>query len=325
VKANNDPNLLRWLRAAGAQFDCASVREMRDVLRIGAQPADILYAQPCKKANDVRMAQKLGVPVTVVDSVEEVLKLAEGQWRGGVLIRLMVPDAGSAQPFSRKFGAPMAWVPDILSALKATRQRHMGWSFHVGSGCAAPEQYWRAIELCAEGAAKANAHTEIVDVGGGFVPDPEIFAASAAAIRHARPLFPVSTRWIGEPGRFFCGPVAEAEIRVIGKKPALDGHGFRYTVDESVYGLFSNIPFDGFQPAFELLDAEAPRRPRVPSTLFGRTCDSADCLAVDVDLPELYVGDRLRVPNMGAYTVVSASEFNGFPKAKRIYKTDCLE
>jgi ornithine decarboxylase len=48
--------------------------------------------------------------------------------------------------------------------------------------------------------------------------------------------------------------------------------------------------------------------------IFGRTCDSADVLADRVFLPRLSVGDRLHVDDMGAYTFVSSSEFNGFPK-----------
>ena len=96
--------------------------------------------------------------------------------------------------------------------------------------------------------------------------------------------------------------------------------GWRYTVDETIYGSFSNIPFDGQKLKYRLLAADAAERPRVRATLFGRTCDSADCLAADIELPELRLGDRLAVASMGAYTVVSASEFNGFPCPKRMYQ-----
>lgn len=291
---------------------------MSDVRRAGADLRNVIYAQPCKTARDVRRADSLGVPLTVVDSPEEVEKLRG--WRGGVLIRLAVPDAGSAQPFSRKFGAPAAWVPDILHALQSAGQRHVGWSFHVGSVCGDASQYTRAIEMCAEVATYRGANTGVVDIGGGFVPAVEEFRAAAAAIRGAQCLFPSTTRWIGEPGRFLSGPVARAEIRVIGKKRALSGDGWRYTVDESVYGLFSNIPFDGFRPRFELMSPWSHFRPMARATVFGRTCDSADCLAENVELPELFVGDTLSVENMGAYTVVSASEFNGFPKPRLVYQ-----
>jgi ornithine decarboxylase len=300
------------------RYDCASVREMTDVCKLGAKASDIIYAQPCKQVADLVAATRLGIPNTVVDSVEEVSKLAAANWKGGTLIRLMVPDAGSAQPFSKKFGAPIEWVPDILRELRRVGQRHVGWSFHVGSGCRAPTQFRSALELCAEGAAMDGASTKIVDIGGGFVPDKQQFSDTAAVIRNAMHLFNPATRWIGEPGRFFAAPSAAAEIEVVGKKPRLDGKGWRYTVDESVYGMFSNIPFDGFRPAFSLIGRTEMRVAR--STVFGRTCDSADCLVEDELLPVLEVGDRLRVDNMGAYTIVSASEFNGFPQARRVYE-----
>jgi ornithine decarboxylase len=317
VKANNDPMLLRWIAGAGCAFDCASIREMHDVARTGVPADRIIYAQPCKTAADVQQANWLGVPNTVVDSPEEVEKLKKGEWSGGVLIRLLVPDAGSAQPFSRKFGAPIEWVPDILRELRAASIQHVGWSFHVGSVCSVPQQFARAIELCAEGDKMAGRPAAIVDVGGGFVPDEAAFAAAARAINESHHLFPRSTRWIGEPGRFFCAPAVDATVKVIGKKRRVDGSGFRYTLDESIYGIFSNIPFDGFRPTFEVPGSAG--RPRARATIFGRTCDSADCIVEDAEMPELHVGDRLTVREMGAYTIVSASEFNGFPRPQCIY------
>jgi diaminopimelate decarboxylase len=55
------------------------------------------------------------------------------------------------------------------------------------------------------------------------------------------------------------------------------------------------------------------------STLFGPTCDPIDCIARDVLLCELEVGDWLYFTNMGAYTVASASPFNGFKACPTTY------
>lgn len=296
---------------------------MHAVRRAGASPAtDIVYANPCKAVADIKIAQRAGVPLTVVDSPEEVVKLASGGWKGGVLIRLMVPDAGSAQPFSKKFGAPLSWVPEILHLMRAAPGiTHRGWSFHVGSQCGKPSQFRQAIEMCVEAGAETGADTGpmIVDIGGGFVPG-ESFAAAAAVITDAQRLFPSDTRWIGEPGRFLSSPVCELEVEVIGIKRRMDPGGWRYTVNESIYSALSNVPFDGGVPVYRLLAPDAAERPRVRATIFGRTCDSADCLANDVEIPELRVGDRLAIADMGAYTVVSGSEFNGFAGPRRIYE-----
>jgi len=318
IKCNNDPQLLSWLFRAGANFDCASPSEIQQALGAGAGPKQIIYAHPCKSSYDICMARELGIRTTVIDSPEEAIKLGKTGWTGSTLVRLMVPDSGSKQPFSKKFGAPLSWIPEIIDVLANYGIPLAGWSFHVGSMCKEPRQFSKAIELCAEAhALNPDKGPTIVDIGGGFVPD-ESFESAAAEIRSSFRHFPQSTTWIAEPGRFLATPVITLEVPVIGVKRR-EGGGFRYTIDESVYGAFSNIPFDGQKPTYELIDP-SDRRPLVNATLFGRTCDSADCLEEDIEIPELRVGDWLRVSNMGAYTLVSSSEFNGFPLAKRIYE-----
>jgi ornithine decarboxylase len=320
IKCNNDQRLLTWLFKEGVRFDCASPTEMLQAFRAGASPSHIVYAHPCKSTADIQKANRLHVPTTVVDSPEEVDKLVEGGWAGGALIRLMVPDSGSLQPFSKKFGAPVPWVRSIAERLAAARIPHHGWSFHVGSLCTKPAQFSQAIELCAAAQDLVRSPGPMtVDIGGGFVSEPDAFAAAAAEIRGAIRHFPADTRWIAEPGRFFATPVVRLEVQVIGAKKRNDMSGWRYTVDESLYGAFSNIPFDGQRPVFKLVGDD--ERPKVRATLFGRTCDSADCLAEDIELPELRTGDWLSVDDMGAYTLVSSSEFNGFPLARREYIT----
>ena len=325
VKSNNDMQLLRWIHKEGLHFDCASPREIRQALKTGAPAEHIIYANPCKSHEDIKTATQLGALTTVVDSPEEVQKLLEagyGAHQSKVLIRLKVPDAASAQPFSRKFGAPLSWIPDILDLINSSHGRiqHVGWSFHVGSLCSQAKQFSGAIELCADATAIARKDPEIVDIGGGFITDHYQFAKAAAEIRHAQRFFPKTTRWIAEPGRFISSPVATLHVTVIGvKNRSSTSEGKIYTIDDSVYGTFSNIPFDGQKPIYRLMAPDAASRPRQMATLFGRTCDSADCLADNIELPELKVGDVLEVENMGAYTMVSASYFNGFPMPKRSY------
>ena len=68
--------------------------------------------------------------------------------------------------------------------------------------------------------------------------------------------------------------------------------------------------------------AEAPHN----STLWGPTCDSADCVYKDVPLPALRNGDWLMFPNAGAYTVAGACDFNGieFTSPTKFYiYSDC--
>lgn len=338
VKYNNDPVMMRWMTEIFPDmgFDCASEREINDVLPV-CDPSKIVYAQPCKKQTDIKIAQAKGVSLTVADSVEELEKLAEADWKGEILVRMLVPDGGSKQPFSKKFGAPLQWVPKMYEVAKAHNLKMTGFSFHVGSECENASQYPRAVEECKKAqeiAKKYGYKFQTMDIGGGFLPDKEKFTIVAREIKYARKsiLSDPNINWIAEPGRFLAGPTHTLYTTIIGKKPVWPEPFYdsepkwRITIDESVYGCFSNIPFDHQKPVMELLPGGKPEtryiRKTRPTIVFGRTCDSGDCIGTDILLYEPQVGDKLRVQNMGAYTTVTASEFNGFPKAEKIYEME---
>lgn len=320
-------------------FDCASEREIREVMDVlegnkKAVKQKILYAQPCKKHEDIQIAQAKGVQTTVADSVEEILKLGNAKWNGSVLVRLLVDDAGSKQPFGKKFGAPAEWLPAMFQVARAHNINMTGFSFHVGSECEDPKQYYNAIAKTAEAAAVARKYgfnTHTIDIGGGFLPHESSFGAIATQVKASRTRFFGSTygssvRFIAEPGRFLASPTHTLYTPVIGKKPVYPppktnaDPAWRITIDESVYGAFSNIPFDGQKPVLERLRGASKGEEKRPTTIFGRTCDSGDTIGTHVPLYDVQEGDVLVARNMGAYTTVTASEFNGFPKAKKVYE-----
>jgi len=89
-----------------------------------------------------------------------------------------------------------------------------------------------------------------------------------------------------------------------------------YYLSDGVYGSFNNIVFDHAQPSPATFKSSDVTR---KSCLFGPTCDSIDVICKDIDLPELEIGDWLYFMNMGAYTVASASSFNGFKPPNAFY------
>ncbi len=333
VKCNPDRDLLRVLAKHGAGFDCASEREINEVAAVLGQTKSltklsdhVIYANPCKSLRDVNAAHNLGSPNTVVDSFEEVEKLAQIGWKGGSLVRLLVEDGGSAMPFSSKFGISEKSAGGIARYAKARGIPLKGVSFHVGSGCKDPHQYKNAVKMSMSVLKdlKENGHeADILDIGGGFMPNIQEFEHSSRILRQALGtlLIDKKIKVIAEPGRYFATDAFDLFVQVIGKKPALSGRAdeWRYTIDESLYGQFSSIPFDQQKPVWmrvpqEFSEVDKKPRRRVKGTLFGRTCDSLDMIAKANDMEDLEVGDWLWFPHMGAYTSVTASEFNGFPK-----------
>ena len=313
VKCNPETSLIEALSVAGVGFDCASSKEIHIVTNKVNNP-DIIFANPCKKREDILFAMDAGIGLTVVDSKEEVHKLAECGWRGSSLIRIMVNDVGSRMPFSSKFGAHLRQALDIYKYSEILEQKVAGISFHVGSGCQDVNQYYDAImnanSIISQLEHRSGAKDYIINIGGGFEADS--FFKAAHSIRRSRGFIPFSTRVIAEPGRYFAANYQDLFVKVIGKKNS--AKGFRYTIDESLYGQFSCIPFDQARPTWIRVrnEGEGSRR-KVHGILYGRTCDSLDMIAMG-DSEELEEGDWLWFPNMGAYTSVTSTEFNGFPK-----------
>ena len=320
VKCNPEPILLQSLLNRGTHFDCASIREVNDIRQslsssnhLGTR---ILYAHPMKSERDIQTIDTLGIKTTVVDSIEECKKLEACKWKGDAYLRVAVGDKGSKMPFSAKFGASQSEV-DLIA--RESKIHLSGVSFHVGSGCQDPKQYMNAVDyvssVVCNSLRKYGHSPKVIDIGGGFSANHVEFEPAAAAIREGLKYISKDCKVIAEPGRYFAQPSQDLFVKVIAKKRGQNGTGWRYVIDESLYGHFSCIPFDHQTPAwFRVPDSTGTqKRDKSEAILFGRTCDSLDVIAKGV-MENLEVGDWLYFPLMGAYTSATASEFNGFPK-----------
>jgi ornithine decarboxylase len=104
-------------------------------------------------------------------------------------------------------------------------------------------------------------------------------------------------------------------------------NGFRYYVNDGVYGTFNAVICDHrdkMEPALildfggKIIDSSTAEK--FESSVWGNTCDGIDKICNSVILPDIPVGSWLVFTNMGAYTTSAASAgFNGFPIAKKYY------
>ena len=61
--------------------------------------------------------------------------------------------------------------------------------------------------------------------------------------------------------------------------------------------------------------AEESHEQRYRSVIWGPTCDSADKIMDNYVTPELQVGDWFLFTNIGAYSISTSTDFNGFERA----------
>lgn len=99
-----------------------------------------------------------------------------------------------------------------------------------------------------------------------------------------------------------------------------------YFVSDGIYGSFNCILYDHPTLDPHVLHMHPPSDnsdpgATAPGTVFGPTCDGMDKILEHVQLPAMQPGDWLLFPNMGAYTIAGACNFNGFDAmgARRFY------
>jgi ornithine decarboxylase len=314
VKCNPTPQILEELAKQGSSFDCASPAEIQQVLDLGVEPERILYANPCKRVEDIQFAKKCGVTRTTFDSVCELKKLAkvhedETVLRPELLLRIRADDPSARCNLGVKYGAEEHEWDVLLFTARTLGLDVIGISFHVGSFASNPGVFeagvakaTRALELARE----FGYDPHIIDIGGGFSSVSGLPKTIKA---------PKGVELIAEPGRFFVERVMDLYTPVIGTK------GSGLTISESLYGAFNCILFDHAQPRVKEVRDEnwnIIHGGNVPRTIFGSTCDGGDLIYKEYDLPEgTDLGSWIVWENMGAYTCAAATRFNGIPFCAR--------
>jgi ornithine decarboxylase len=336
VKANSDPEIIKTLFDEGASFDVASFPEFQAVHKHIAHWPDkkrfayiwdrIIFSNTIK---DVETLQHLRPyrPLVAFDNEDEIKKIKRHCNTAGLILRLTVSDTGSVVELNSKFGVAPAEANDLIEKAFALGLTVEGLSFHVGSQCMNPDNYVEALHTAHEIFVTANRRRSgsqkklnLIDLGGGYpaaydkdVPKFEKLARMInSEIAH---LFPEKTTEIlAEPGRFIVATAGTLVSKIIGRAWR-DDKRF-YHINDGLYHDFSGVVFDHWTPNFQAFKQGR----RETCAVVGPTCDSFDKVSLHENLPaNLEYGDLLYTVNIGAYSCVSATHFNGFPPARVVH------
>lgn len=346
VKSNSDPKIVKTLFDMGASFDVASLPEfhlVRENIK-NMLPKDqqefiwekIIYAHPIKIIKTLHELEPYK-PLVTFDNLDELEKIKKHCPSAGIVLRLEVSNEGSVVDLSSKFGASREDAVNLAVKAFEMGLNIEGLSFHVGSQCTNFNNYMKALDLASyvfdevkkRGYKIANPKTgkRILDIGGGFPAeeyDSSImsFEELAKKLREEiNRLFPNDIEIVAEPGRFLVANACTVVVNIIGRAFR---HGITsYYIDDGVYGTFSGQLFD-----HQIYTLESFKNgEKEKCIIFGPTCDGFDTVSPSTNdkkypygnLPKMELGEFLFVNNMGAYTLASASNFNGFPIAKVVY------
>lgn len=344
----------RWAHEEGLRIDTATGGELAVALRAGVPGADVGLHGNNKSDAELDRALAAGVGRIVIDSLDEVDRVAEAVLRRArvgdgavepapVMVRVTTGvHAGGHEYIStahedQKFGLSVTGGT-ALEALEAVLRRPelnlLGIHSHIGSQILDPSGFEvaarRILALRAELAARTGTLVGEVDLGGGYgiaylpgeVPlDPARVAKDTArtVAEACAELGTAVPRISIEPGRAVVGPTTLTLYTVGTVKPVVvDADGAETTrTYVSVDGGMS----DNLRPALygarytAAVVSRTGEAGTVLARVVGKHCESGDVVVHDVDLPaDVRRGDLLAVPATGAYGRSMASNYNQVPR-----------
>jgi ornithine decarboxylase len=313
VKANPHPELLRIFKEEGLCFEIASIAELDAMIDLGTDLDTVFYSNPIKSPASVKRAAAAGIKWYVVDTPEEVEKIARIKPDAKLYLRIEVSNEGSVFPLTRKFGAKPSGIPAVINAAKSNGMALTGVTFHVGSQCNNIANWTKGINAV-KGVFTQLEHNgwtpELLNIGGGYplllsTDDPTI-EEIGMSINEQLKSIPDSVQIMGEPGRFLVGSAGCLVTQVIGLATR-DEQRWVY-LDTGFYGGLMEMA-----ESFPLKIISERTGEAHLWTLAGPTCDSIDVLGEHSLPSNTEVEDILYIPNLGAYCTTCACDFNGFP------------
>ncbi len=318
VKSNDDPKVITTLKDLIDGYDIASLGEFQKLHKLGISSDRIVYSNPVKIPSHIDQTFKQGVSYYAFDSLTEIEKLAQYAPGSTVYVRIRVPDYGSKFPLSGKFGLDPMHVADYAATAKEAGLNVKGLAFHVGSQSENTQVWDAAFKTCEKlikDLAKKDIDIEFIDMGGGFPAGyeelaPGIEDAAKAINESIAKRMPENIRIFAEPGRYLSANASVLVANVIGREHR-NGTDWLY-LDMGVFqGLMEPLEMSDWK--YPIFTDKSTAGYHKSFVLTGPTCDAYDTLGMDYELPsDINVGDKIYLGAVGAYSLVYASNFNGF-------------
>ncbi len=336
--------IVRWIDEVGIGIDVCTGGELAVAQAVGFPPSRIEMHGNNKSEFEIRSGISLGVSTIVIDSFDEINRVAVIAQELGIVQRVLIRVTPGVEAHTHefistahedvKFGFSLAsgaaW--DAIAAIRNERSMNLvGLHSHIGSQIFQSEGFAAAAKkLIGLLARYKDAYFEELpelDLGGGYgiayVPGERtleplrVLDELAALVKSECARVGINVPLVSiEPGRAIVGP-STTTLYTVGttKNVELEEGGFRRYI--AVDGGMS----DNIRPALygaEYLAIIANRLPlgsTLDSRIVGKHCESGDILIREIQLSaDTQIGDILAIPATGAYGRSMASNYNHTPR-----------
>ena len=337
AKANGNTAILRALAQLGAGADNFSSGELHLALGAGMQAEKLLFNGSSKTPDDLDLAVKKGIKISVdsldelhqLDAVAEAAgKVAEIAFRVNPALEVPTHPKIATGLATSKFGIPHKEIPAAYrEALACIHVKPVGLHCHIGSQILDIEPFARATDVMvhiAKDLTDMGVNLEFIDLGGGLgipyhhdsdpAPTPEDYAARVVPVFRAgvEACGILPDLWV-EPGRSL---VADSTVLLARVNSTKTAHRRFANVDAGFNLLIRPVMYDAYHEVIVANKADAPLTTEY--TVTGPICESGDILAQDRKLPPLAAGDIIAVLDAGAYGFAMSSQYNSRPRCAEV-------
>ncbi|WP_329040625.1 diaminopimelate decarboxylase [Streptomyces sp. NBC_00178] len=328
--------VVRWLKEEGLNLDVCSGGELTTALDAGMPAERIAFHGNNKTVAEIERAVGAGVGRIVLDSFQEIVRVAHIAQRLGtrqrVQIRVTVGVEAHTHEFiataheDQKFGIALAGgqaAEAVRRALTLDGLELVGIHSHIGSQIFDMAGFEvsarRVVQLLAGIRDEHGVELPEIDLGGGLGiaytsdDDPrephEIAKALGDIVTRECESAGLRTPRISvEPGRAIVGPTAFTLYEVGTIKP-LEGLRTYVSVDGGMSDNIRTALYDA-EYSVALVSRTSDAEPMLVRVV-GKHCESGDIVVKDAFLPsDLAPGDLIAVPATGAYCRSMASNYN---------------
>lgn len=332
-----------WVAAEGMGIDTCTLGELMVARQAGVDPQTVGLHGNNKSDEEIAFALDWGIGRIVVDSFDEIPRLAAAARARGVtapvMLRVTVGVEAHTHDFiataheDQKFGLSLHSGDAFEAARRIAAEEHLdfrGLHSHIGSQIFESSGFdiaaARIIELRARILTELGVDLPEVDLGGGFgirytsqdTPLPfsemaeRLAAVVASACKATGSQLPVVSF---EPGRAICGP-AIFTLYTVGSTKVVDtGSGERLYIAVDG-GMSDNIRTALYDADYSctMANRRSESEPAVVRVV-GKHCESGDIIVRDEYLPnDVTRGDLIAVPDTGAYCRSLSSNYNHVPR-----------
>jgi len=333
IKANGNLAILKLLKDLGLGFDIVSGGELDRALRVGADPAKVVFAGVGKTRAEVRQALQAGILMFNVESEPELAAIQAVAAGLGTQARVALRLNPDIDPKTHrhittgkretKFGIDFESARALVARMPQwPAVRLVGYHAHIGSQVTDPRPHAASLAKLIAFAGECvppGGAIEYVNIGGGFgidyvpgqAPPPSAFAELLLPLlaQAARPF-----RLLMEPGRFIVGNAGVLLTRVAYVKRNSDGRRF-VILDAAMNDLLRPALYDAHHRIWPAAsDSPFESDGLAPADVVGPVCESGDTFAKERPLPEVAEGDLVAIFGAGAYGFAMSSNYNARPR-----------